>query len=60
MTAIAGSNVHLRLTSPRFGEWCEAGVLVVLTAIAVIALSIPVVLVLLSIVDVLTWLIGRM
>lgn len=65
MAAITTPNANLGepLLHPslweRFDEWFEAGALVALTGLAVIALSIPVVLVVVSIVDVLGWVIGR-
>lgn len=65
MAAIATPNTNLSepLFHPslweRFDEWFEAAALVALTGLAVIALSIPVVLVVVSIVNVLSWVIGR-
>lgn len=72
MTAIASPNAHLALPAinvrqplssetvrKRFDEWFEGGILIALTGVAVIALSIPVALVVMSIVNVLSWVIGR-
>ena len=62
MTAISATHITVPFSSDLFwtrcGEWFEVGTLIGLTALAVIALSIPLVLVVVSIVNVVSWLIG--
>jgi hypothetical protein len=63
MTAIAVTNAAVPLFGERFWKRCgvcfEVGTLIGLTGLALIALSIPVVLVVVSVVNVLSWVIGR-
>jgi hypothetical protein len=63
MTAIAVTNTAVPLSGERIwkrcGECFEVGTLIGLTGLALIALSIPVVLIVVSVVNVLSWVIGR-
>jgi hypothetical protein len=62
MTAVSATHLTVLFSGDLFwkrcGEWFEVGTLIALTALAMIALSIPVVLVVVSIVNVLSWVIG--
>ena len=62
MTAISATHITVPFSGDPFwkrcGEWFEIGTLIGLTALAMIALSIPVALVVVSIVNVLSWVIG--
>ena len=62
MTAISATHIAVPFSGDLFwkrcGEWFEVGTLIGLTVLAMIALSIPVTLFAVSIVNVLSWAIG--
>jgi len=63
MTAIVATNTAAPLSGELFwkrcGEWFEVGTFIGLTGLAMLALSIPVALIVVSVVNLLSWVIGR-